>query len=190
LTLPELLSTGNGNCYTWGYFLKETLAVQGLSTINGTANIGYRKIYCSTSGWLLAVNKWTTVGLGKTGPWSVPVTNPLDANPPFDRNNPYFNAGVDGKTKLPVALKTGEAADAEGGAGQGHSPNPPAVFGNHCIVKVGDVIYDPSYGVGPAASPAAYEKVAFKGYIELEPKTLVYQLHDLSSVAGTMCTGY
>jgi hypothetical protein len=127
----------------------------------------------------LAVNKWTTLGGGKAGPWYVPGN--------CDLSNPYFNSGVDGKTKLPVALQSGQAADANGTPGQGHSPNPPAIFGNHCIVKIGSNYYDPSYGVGPASTPQAYEKIAFKGSIQ-EDYSLHFYLHPLPSTI--MCTGY
>ncbi|MBX9659359.1 MAG: hypothetical protein K2X00_12390 [Nitrospiraceae bacterium] len=52
-----------------------------------------------------------------------------------------------------------------GSVGQGTSPNPPSNFGNHWILKLNGRFYDPSYGIGDLPNSAAYEAVAFHGFI-------------------------
>jgi len=76
------------------------------------------------------------------------------------RNFQHDGAGT--CTVSPYTHRGSECTKADGLAGQGKT-NPQFLFGDHAAVYYNNQIYDPSYGVGPEADPARYERNAIAG---------------------------
>ncbi len=68
-------------------------------------------------------------------------------------------------------------------AGQ-DNPLPPKRLNLHYIVKYGSDYYDPSYGLGPFASPAVYEDAAFWGQLQPIASSL-YGIKNIQFVEAT-----
>lgn len=120
----ELVRMRNGQCHSWADFLCQVLNAQGLNQVNGYAN----RIVAVKAGdgyVMFAIKNWERIG--PCNEWYIVASN----------------AGVDGMLNLPE-IKTGEARDQIGVSGQGNSPNPPSMFGNHFICRIGTRLYDPS----------------------------------------------
>jgi len=131
----ELVGNRFGQCTAWAKLMGEVMKAQGLGTINGKPS---KLVRCEPLPAYdrVAIKNWTTAG---NPAWSI-----INAD-----------AGVDGSS--PATPAPGEASDAIGVAGQGHSPNPPALFLRHFIVKMNDEYYDPSYGGGAFTAFGDYE---------------------------------
>ena len=76
------------------------------------------------------------------------------------RNFTHNGAGT--CTTAPYTHKGSECTKLDGLPGQGKT-NPQFLFGDHAAVYYNNQIYDPSYGVGPEADPARYERNAVAG---------------------------
>jgi len=123
----DLISTGNGQCHSWAQFMSETLKAQGLASVNGNEN---KIIGVEPRKEEMPVPAIPIVGFA--------VRN-WDRVPGF-----YFwdvvldDAGVDGSHTKILNPLFNEACDIRGVAGQGNSPNPPSMFGNHYIIFVNE----------------------------------------------------
>jgi hypothetical protein len=163
-TAEELSEEGNGQCHSWAHFFWRTLQLQGLQ---------------------LGVDVWA-IAVDEKPPYVMFAIRDWQTNPPPPASGPWviadWDAGVDGATPYTPGL--GEAADGVGVRGQGNSPNPPAAFGNHWIVKVETQYYDPSYGLGPYTDPKDYEDDAFSGGVEYQ-SGVGYVLHSLPANNGS-----
>lgn len=106
------------------------------------------------------------IPLGQGTP-DVPVIGPgpdgvLDSKPAgddaiLDETDLFELAGED----FPYAPKV-NMWPLEGVGGQ-QTNNPPPDFPNHVILRVGDALYDPSYGTGPFPDHAAWEQASLVG---------------------------
>jgi hypothetical protein len=85
----------------------------------------------------------------------------LAANTIFHVRN-FNHNGAGTCTSLPYTHKGSECSKPDGLSGQGKT-NPQFLFGDHAAVYYNNLIYDPSYGVGPEANPARYERNAVAG---------------------------
>jgi hypothetical protein len=107
-----------------------------------------------------------TIPLGRGTP-DVPVIGPgpdgiLDSKPAGDDaildETEFFKLAGEA---FPYAPRV-NAWPLEGVGGQ-QTGNPPADFPNHVILRVGEVLYDPSYGTGPFRDHAAWERASLVG---------------------------
>ena len=141
----ELLanSNANGTCEAWSMLLRDVFRIQGIPAARWDAQP--RALDQDVqSGQVprlgLAVKNWSFSGAGSSG----------------DPNYPY--------------RREVDAIDAKGIPGQGQGvedPDPPGIFGMHCITESGGIYYDPSYGTPPisgAKKDKLYEDSAFDGY--------------------------
>lgn len=140
-----LIREGNGQCHSWADFLLQTMRSQGITHVGGNAvsiqGLRIKGLFNS-----FAVKNWAISG----------------SSP---RMITSFAAGIDGLSAMVPTPSASEAADAPGATGQGNSPNPPSRFGNHYIVRIGGVYYDPSYALGPFTDRKKYETSALAGRI-------------------------
>ena len=143
----ELVRTTNGQCHSWAEFMHQVLCAQGLAVVNekSTARVAVNAVPKREA--FLAIKNWDKKD---SGPW-VPSRS---------------DAGMLG-TNVLSSLPEHSAQDVAGVSGQGTSPNPPAGFGNHYIIKCADELYDPSYGLGPFEEYQQYEHAAFDGIIQV-----------------------
>lgn len=118
----QMLNGGNGSCGAWARFFASVLALQGIDQ----AVVEITPLASSSPTAAIYVNNWTALG-----------------------GSPYLASWFrdQGNTLNPVA-NTG-ARDDLGLEGQGHNPNPVAIFRDHAVVRSNGAIYDPSYGSGP-----------------------------------------
>ena len=160
-----LIRTGNGQCHSWAEFMYDVMQAQGISTINGHSSVivGLEIKNPEDGNLAFAINNWTKSGV-----------SPREIVPDI-----YTDAGIDGSlAKIPDPEKN-EATDAPGASGQGSSPNPPWMFGNHYIVKMNGQYYDPSYGLGSYLDRKIYEDEAFAGKIYYDTTKKKIYLIDL-----------
>src|SRR5581483_4464812 len=158
-TTATLLRTADGNCVAWAALFRDVLRAQGITA----ATYAVETNHSGRNGReLFLVKNWSF------GTANVPAIARL-------QNLPSANAmGVDQYTfpyyVLPsamdvvggaVSFAASKAAgqylwgnpagnppviqDLPGVAGQNNS-NPPSIFLNHCLVRIGTTLYDPSYG--------------------------------------------
>jgi hypothetical protein len=74
-------------------------------------------------------------------------------------------------------ISTGDAANQAGISGQGVN-EPPPTFQNHLVVKIGNQVYDPSYGRGPFPDEEAHENAACDGLMKTVAGQLVAGKND------------
>jgi len=179
----DLLLVGNGQCHAWAELMVDTLLAQGLLWMSGEP-IQIVAVEIKTGDppndyVAFAVNNWATSGTA------------------YPKVIVDSDAGVDGSTPTIPNPLYDEAADAAGASGQGTSPNPPSMFGNHYIVKANGKYYDPSYGLGPFVDRKDYEDAAFAGRIRIDPPGLppswyLYAMpdndHNPNTTSDLICT--
>jgi hypothetical protein len=150
-TAQLLLETGEGQCGAWAELLRYALGAEGILSQHVTLWPHFHEAgdlggLCDLAPCLLLIDKWGFIGAGQFA------------------------------TRFPYSWT--EEFDEEGLPGQAVN-NPPPYFGNHQIVRVlggtdegnPEVLYDPSYGVGPivgtgtgAGLASAGAKQALKTY--------------------------
>jgi hypothetical protein len=145
-----LIQNGEGQCGSWARLFIDLLLVQG---IDNRAGFTIVKPSDSTEMGFIVKN-WNFIGSGTSG---IP-------------SYPWLNIGV-APLYLTASLnfKYQEVVDVIGISGQGNS-NPLSFFGNHQIVKIGSVYYDPSYG-RTYSSIGNMDDVAIEGYNKLSLTT-------------------
>lgn len=128
----QLLTDGvnlGGRCGAWGPLFASLLALQGIGAISETVE--------AEPGWKGIVDRRANMMLVK--PWR------------FANGSPPFVYRVDLRGKEPRVLQEEmwyELPSPGRYNGQGPQPSPPGWFedGDHVVVRVGDRIFDPSYG--------------------------------------------
>ena len=144
-TASGLIIGGNGECFAWARLMGLVLLSHGLTEINGKATrlVG---LHLNTSfGLQIMVKVYCTTGQS-----------------PRKIRSGYSD--LTGSAFLAPDPGSSEAADYVGIAGQGNSPNPYAIFGDHAVVRANGFIYDPSYGIGGTYDDIkSYENDALSG---------------------------
>ena len=128
---------GTGRCGAWGRFFLDMCAIHGVGTNQGIAILGVQPVVHPIE---LVVEIVTFHGAGQVVA--------IDRAP--------FTHG---------AAQTGADGTCEKGngvPGQGKT-NPQFVFANHCLVRYGGRIYDPSYGTASQPSLKAWEDLSIGG---------------------------
>jgi len=129
-TVGALLQDGNGQCSTWAGLFLDMLLVNGVVVPNDYI------VVSTTSGEGFLVNNWSFVGKGVDS--RVTPRYPYVIIPAQTVTNQLGD---------PVDLPGfADAIDDPGVVGQ-NSANPDSLFGNHQLVQINGVLYDPSYGV-------------------------------------------
>ncbi len=169
-----LIKEGNGQCYSWAEFLGQVLCAQGLNAINSAENnliwIEHNNLQNDKVRLFgFAVKNWGKAGVG---PWYVKS----------------FDAGLDGRNI--TLLIDGQTQDIMGIRGQGNSPNPPAWFERHFILKLNGLLYDPSYGTGPFNSYLQYESQSFEGCLFVRDERDCYLVKPSTNQLMNSCREY
>jgi hypothetical protein len=171
----DLLSNADGWCQTWASFFYFTLRVQGyFNNLNAQGIISDSETF---SVFRLAAKNTNNGLVVKT--WSpapnqgVTLVNTVNGTIGTIQDRTILNfipyTLVPDKTNGTYNF-VGTIAfnDMPGVAGQGQ-PNPPSLFPNHYVVRIGNSIYDPSYGKRTEgqnliSSIAIYETDSLNGY--------------------------
>ena len=84
-----------------------------------------------------------------------------------DPNYPYvvYKSANFAKTGPSYGDEYGDIYNIDGLPGQGGNPEPPEIFGDHCIIEYDGNLFDPSYGNGSYANAEDYENSAIPGYV-------------------------
>lgn len=143
VTTASLLTNGDGQCGAWAKLFLDMLKVQGIDQANE-----YIIFQPMNSSGFLVKN------------WNIPAAGGISGVPGYPFLNVQDNPLV-GKTSY--NFKYAQVTDQAGIPGQG-TANPASLFGNHQIVKLDGIYYDPSYGV-TYANFAAIKGAAIDGFI-------------------------
>jgi hypothetical protein len=168
LDTPALLEYLISRCGDWAEFFANTMAVQGIKTVqpegigDGGPVLGALPAFPKPKPLLgqsiqkmMLIKNWT---------WPGPATG-------ADPNFPYITTdtvSLGGGSPVPGTGTLGagpEFNDAPGVPGQ-NDPNPPGWFayGDHAIDVYNNMVYDPSYGVGPFPDIAAWANNSLAGF--------------------------
>jgi hypothetical protein len=169
LDTPGLLEYLISRCGDWAQFFANTLAVQGITTVrpeavdDGGPVLGPFPAFPKPApsrrpriAELMLIKNWV---------WPGPATG-------RDPNFPYLTADTVSLTKngrpIPGTGTLGafqQFNDAPGAPGQ-NDTNPPGWFayGDHAIDVYNNMVYDPSYGLGPFSNIASWAKSALAGF--------------------------
>jgi hypothetical protein len=152
-TTTALLTTQDGDCVAWTRLFIDVLRTQGTENQNDVLTISPQPVVGELFPEFFMIANWgSTLG-----------NNPAVLIPGTSYNHRNFRADVEqlvteqngvwtyhwDQTR-PIHLQ-----DQPGVAGQSQ-PNPPSAFANHVVVKIGNALYDPSYG-RPYANVAAFK---------------------------------
>jgi hypothetical protein len=170
LSTPKLLEYLISRCGDWAEFMANTLAVQGITTVHpddvlspdvpGTFPEFPDAAPSSATtfgGFLMLIKNWV---------WPGPATG-KDPNFPYLITDTVRLTGIFGDP-VPDTGSLGsnpEFNDAPGVSGQ-NDPNPPGWFeyGDHAIDVYNNMVYDPSYGLGPFPTIGDWAKSALAGF--------------------------
>lgn len=133
---------GNGNCYAWAELFQNILLTQG---IDAEKAIVTPKQIANEHG---NYDKYLVVN-------NVSYTTDFITN-----GTPGHSYRADND---PVNLGD-EVVALDGIPGQGNVKKPRKLFTNHCLIKSGNLYFDPSYGTGSYVGIRWYEDDAFGGY--------------------------
>ncbi len=165
---PGLLENLISRCGDWAAFLANTMAVQGITTVhpeavNSPAVPGTFPAFprptpprgASIVGAFMLVKNWTWGKPTGTDPNFPYITTDTVRTSMFGQSIP--NTGTLGSNP--------EFNDAPGVPGQ-NDPNPPGwfVYEDHAIDVYNNMVYDPSYGLGPFPSIGDWAKNALAGF--------------------------
>jgi hypothetical protein len=168
LSTPELLRKLISRCGDWAEFMANTMAVQGITTVHPDDVLSpdvpgtFPKFPDASPprgaeflGEFMLIKNWT---------WPGPATG-------ADPNFPYLTTDTVRLAFRQPVPDTGnlgnnpEFNDAPGVPGQ-NDPNPPGwfVYGDHEIDVYNNMVYDPSYGLGPFPSIGDWANSALAGF--------------------------
>jgi hypothetical protein len=169
LTTPGLLEYLVSRCGDWANFLANIMAVQGITTVHPDSVLSPEVPGTFPKFPNASPPRGTTFGdefmLIKNWIWPGAATG-------GDRNFPYLTTDTVRLSALGQPIPdTGilgsnpEFNDAPGVPGQ-NDPNPPGWFtyGDHAIDVYNNMVYDPSYGLGPFPSIGAWATSALAGF--------------------------
>lgn len=145
-TTTGLIKEANGQCGSFCKLFIDILKEQGIKRTNNYVTV-YFADGVASGGFL--VNNWNFAKVGSSKNPAYPYLNVLKS---VDKNGYTWTAS--------------DVTQGKGIAGQ-NNPSPASMFNNHQVVLLGDVLYDPSYGV-------TYTPVAGKKY-----KTRAAELKDM-----------
>jgi hypothetical protein len=134
-TLPQLLQYGTGSCYAWAQFFAAALAAQGIA-LPAAPLVEFKAVTQETM--LVGVNQWSFAGNGQK---LLAAPNQYVNQNPLVPTIPQTKAVPGNPTEVTYVPNVGTANVAQG------NPNPMAVFPNHTVVRIGNEIFDPSYGL-------------------------------------------
>ncbi len=169
LKTPELLEYLTSRCGDWANFFADTMAVQGITTVqpeevNAGPVPGVFPAFPATAP-PKGTQIWGEAMLIKNWAWPGPAAGG-DLNFPYITTDTVkLNADGDPIPDTGTLGASPEFNDAPGTPGQ-NDANPPGWFtyGDHIIDVYKNMIYDPSYGLGPFPNIGAWASNALAGF--------------------------
>ena len=179
LSTPDLLRNLVSRCGDWAQFFADTLAVQGITDVTpaGVTDTGPGNPVPGTfptfpapapgvvgiMAEFMLISAWAFPG---------PATGTDPSFPYLTTDTVNVKAGkvVAGSGALGAGP---EFNDAPGVPGQGPDANPPGwfLYGDHAIDVYNNMVYDPSYGVGPFATIGAWATASLSGFAYMTSST-------------------